>query len=85
MARVEKCNVSFLLKLAGLTLGFVLLIADAGADSSSQASKDSNTRLGADKAAFLVGFAQDTLANDWRLQQVREVETALAPYPSGLL
>ena len=82
MARVEKWNVSFLLKLAGITLGFVLFIAEAGADSSSQASKDSNTKLGADKAVFLVGFAQDTLANDWRLQQVREVEKVLAAYPS---
>lgn len=29
----------------------------------------------------VVGFAQDTLANDWRLMQVKEVERALATYP----
>ncbi len=30
---------------------------------------------------YTVGFAQDTLANDWRAAQVREVEQALASYP----
>ena len=29
----------------------------------------------------VVGFAQDNLANDWRLSQVREMETALAEEP----
>lgn len=29
----------------------------------------------------LVGFAQDTLGNDWRVAQVRAVEKALAEYP----
>ena len=28
-----------------------------------------------------VGFAQDHLANDWRLAQVKELEQALAPHP----
>jgi len=79
MTSVEKWNVSFFLKLAGITLGFIFLIAEAGADSSSQVNKDSST---ADKAVFLVAFAQDNLANDWRLQQVREVEKVLAAYPS---
>ncbi|MCU7934365.1 MAG: substrate-binding domain-containing protein [Candidatus Thiodiazotropha sp. (ex Dulcina madagascariensis)] len=30
---------------------------------------------------FLVGFAQDTLDNDWRSAQVRELREALASYP----
>lgn len=29
-----------------------------------------------------VGFAQDTLANDWRLMQVKDVERGLADYPN---
>ena len=31
---------------------------------------------------ILVGFAQDTLANDWRLAQVKQIEQQLAAYPS---
>ncbi len=34
------------------------------------------------KTTFLVGFAQDTQANDWRVQQVLEVKRALAPHSS---
>lgn len=34
----------------------------------------------ADHRTYLVGFAQDTLGNDWRLAQVREVEQALAAH-----
>ncbi len=30
---------------------------------------------------FVVGFAQDTLANDWRIAQVMEVKRALEAYP----
>lgn len=30
---------------------------------------------------YVVAFAQDTLANDWRKAQVEELRTALAPYP----
>lgn len=82
MTVIEKWNVSFLLRFVGaIVSGFILLVAEAGADSSSQ-SIDSITTLGADKPVFLIGFAQDTLDNDWRLQQVREVEKALSPYPS---
>lgn len=31
--------------------------------------------------SFVVGFAQDTMENDWRIAQVRDVERALAAYP----
>ncbi len=31
---------------------------------------------------FVVGFAQDTMANDWRVAQVRALQAGLAPYPS---
>ncbi|SFC44256.1 ribose transport system substrate-binding protein [Marinospirillum celere] len=30
---------------------------------------------------YLIGFAQDTLGNDWRLVQVRDVERELSRYP----
>jgi ribose transport system substrate-binding protein len=32
------------------------------------------------KKKYVVGFAQDTLANDWRAAQVRDLKTALARY-----
>ncbi|MES0326552.1 MAG: substrate-binding domain-containing protein [Gammaproteobacteria bacterium] len=83
MTRVGKWNVLCLLKLAGIAvLGLILLVDEAGADSASVVTTDNNTTPGTVKPAFLVGFAQDTLANDWRAQQVLEVEQALAPYPS---
>lgn len=33
-----------------------------------------------EKAGIVVGFAQDTLGNDWRLAQVKGIEDGLAPY-----
>lgn len=38
---------------------------------------------GAEEAArpYLVGFAQDTMANDWRVAQVRELEEEFRKYP----
>lgn len=33
------------------------------------------------QARFVVGFAQDTMSNDWRVAQVREVERALSAHP----
>lgn len=35
----------------------------------------------ADHRTYLVGFAQDTLGNDWRIAQVRHVEQTLAEHP----
>lgn len=35
----------------------------------------------AEKRSIIVGFAQDTLANDWRQAQVRALQEALAHYP----
>lgn len=32
-------------------------------------------------AGFHIGFAQDNLANDWRLAQAKALQAALAPYP----
>lgn len=32
--------------------------------------------------SYLVGFAQDTLSNDWRIAQVRELQQTLTQYPS---
>jgi ribose transport system substrate-binding protein len=34
----------------------------------------------AGKTDIVVGFAQDTLSNDWRLAQVKDIEAGLAPY-----
>jgi len=36
---------------------------------------------GAEERHYLVGFAQDTLANDWRVAQVEEMAAALAAHP----
>lgn len=33
------------------------------------------------KTGYKVGFAQDTMANDWRIAQVREMEKAFSAYP----
>jgi len=33
------------------------------------------------KAKYVVAFAQDTMANDWRAAQVRDIRTALAAHP----
>ncbi len=38
--------------------------------------------VGAEQKPLLVGFAQDTLGNDWRLAQVRELEREFARYPN---
>lgn len=35
----------------------------------------------AEKATFTVGFAQDTLANDWRMAQARALQVGFAAYP----
>ncbi len=51
--------------MAGLLLS--LLAVTAAADGQAR--------------RFLVGFAQDTLANDWRSAQVRELREAFAAYP----
>ncbi len=36
---------------------------------------------GDEEKSYLVGFAQDTMSNDWRAAQVNEMKAALAPYP----
>jgi len=33
------------------------------------------------KKVYKVGFAQDTMSNDWRVAQVNEMKAALEPYP----
>lgn len=55
-----------------LLLQLSLLLAAPVYASSPPASEE--------KSTVLVGFAQDTLANDWRLAQVRAVEKGLEPY-----
>lgn len=58
-----------------LVLG-VLIFWGAGGLSASDVS---GTRVPA--GVRVVAFAQDTLANDWRLAQARELEAAFANYP----
>ena len=39
-------------------------------------------RIGDGHKKYVVAFAQDTMRNDWRVAQVRELREALAPYPA---
>ena len=83
MTKMGKWNIFCLLKLTGIiALELILFVGEAGAGSPVQASMNNNTTPGTAKPVFLVGFAQDTLANDWRAQQVLEVEQVLASHPS---
>lgn len=56
-------------KLIAAVVGFCLAIGTAGAADAPAAKKR------------VVAFAQDTLANDWRTAQVRDVATVLARHP----
>lgn len=40
-----------------------------------------NTSFAAEKKQYLVGFAQDTMANDWRAAQVKLLEAGFSKYP----
>jgi len=80
MSQFENKNICYTLKLTVIImLGLVLFIARVGADPSIQSTMDNNK---ASAPEYFVAFAQDTLANDWRLEQVREVERVLAAHPS---
>lgn len=54
----------------------ILLLSLAGISS---AAPDADFRS---ERRFVVGFAQDTLANDWRKVQVQEVQAVLAQHPN---
>lgn len=58
--------------LAGLLFWLAPLNAVEATESSS---------AGAEKTSIVVGFAQDTLANDWRMAQVRALQEGFARYP----
>ncbi|MGM0616228.1 MAG: substrate-binding domain-containing protein [Pseudomonadota bacterium] len=47
----------------------------------AQTAAEPTDRNAVETVAGRVGFAQDTLANDWRLMQVKDVENGLADYP----
>ena len=80
MRQFEKKNVFYILKLTAIVMLVpILFISKVAADSSIQLTMDNNK---APAPVYLVAFAQDTLANDWRLEQVREVERVLATHPS---
>ena len=57
------------LRLPGLALGLSLLLLLPLQTIAEQ------------RARFLVGYAQDTLGNDWRSAQVHELQQAFAAYP----
>lgn len=58
---------------------FILIFLLPGGLSADDAGSGYPAQAG--KRSYLVGFAQDTLGNDWRQAQVRELEQALARYP----
>ena len=83
MITIKKQNVFCILKIIAVVVsGLILSIGTARGDSPVQKTIDNKEAPEMTEPAYLVGFAQDTLANDWRLQQVLDVENALAPYPS---
>lgn len=47
----------------------------------AQTAAEPTDKNAVETVAGRVGFAQDTLANDWRLMQVKDVENGLADYP----
>ncbi|MCU7906368.1 MAG: substrate-binding domain-containing protein [Candidatus Thiodiazotropha sp. (ex Epidulcina cf. delphinae)] len=60
--------------LVSSLLLLLILAAVCNAAEKPSAAEDA-------QRTFLVGFAQDTLDNDWRSAQVRELRDALASYP----
>lgn len=65
--------------LARCLLGLLMLGGLTGAVAETPGVK---SEPGPGTYRYLVGFAQDTLANDWRLAQVQEVKRGLASDPS---
>ena len=63
------------LNLTALILLTVLMMPVAGLAGDAKAKK-----IGAGDKKYVVAFAQDTMRNDWRVAQVRELKEALAPY-----
>ena len=78
MAIIEKQNVFCILKfIAIIVSGLILSIGAARGDSPVQKIMDNKSAPDMTEPAYLVGFAQDTMDNDWRRQQVLDVEHAL--------
>ena len=61
------------------TVWFILIYFMSGSLHANDANREHPDR--AEQKSYLVGFAQDTMGNDWRLAQVRELKQALARYP----
>ena len=57
---------------------FLIITSTASAEPANLSVHDNNTNT----QQYLVGFAQDTLANDWRLAQVNELKKSLANTPN---
>lgn len=57
-------------------LGWFAFVAACVLATTSAAAADAPA-----KRKYLVGFAQDTMANDWRAAQVRDLQAALAGHP----
>ncbi len=57
---------------------FLIITSAAAAEPANPGEHNSNTNT----QQYLVGFAQDTLANDWRLAQVNELKKSLTRNPN---
>lgn len=71
------CNLSLVSKFFLFVIFSHLLLSVAAAESNVTHSPAENATA-KEQQKFLVGFAQDTMSNDWRAQQVKDVETELA-------
>lgn len=79
----EKMQPVFAMRVIPLLALFFLFTANGNfADASLPIFIKKEQPQGTGKKTFLVGFSQDTQANDWRVQQVLEVKQALAPHSS---
>lgn len=80
MAIVSLWNKYRILVVSSLKNKLLLLLACSSlVVSAVYAETDQKSKIKKDKI-YLIGFAQDTMNNDWRIQQVREVEKALSKH-----
>ena len=84
---MKRCmSMIFFFSLLGVFCANCLAVASDGTSSETTAIKrPAGEGEGAAQATggktYLVGFAQDTMANDWRIAQVRSLERELKKYP----
>jgi len=69
------------LKWLALLLVTVLLAPNLYAANGADAGPTAQSAAPAPERTYVVAFAQDTFANEWRKAQVAELREALEPYP----